>query len=361
MLSYSHVLVGLGVIAAIVVGVGCNLAGGSDLADAAAGTDSGESDDFLLTVKPKHICVELFAAQTSYAGTVCMTIEPRVAMNVVYMTTSGWELTEAHLAVGDSMSDIPIDDKGNSQLGQFPFNSGDITGATSHTFVVPLCDYHLDGHAYIAAHASLRKRNADGTWQTETGWGLGHHIIDDSDWATQFTLSLECGAQEPPQLETCETAFAKGDASTCFIGADFDHDGSDDGIERWGWSSGPLVPGTGAAWPVYAASSQCDVGKGTRVGSLSVSYGREGNVQVVFDRVGDFVLAEEHLHVGTEPLPRGEAGRFTIAPGRYPIVRRLDDATHTENQVGGLEGDIYVAYHAVACGTHRRPGPPDAR
>lgn len=347
-ISYSNVIVGLGITAPLVVGVGCSLAGGSDFTDAAGATDNGEHDDFSFTAKPKRICVELFTAQTSHAGTVCMTIEPRVAMNVDYMTTGGWELIDAHLALGDSMSDIPIDDKGNSQLGQFAFNSGDITGATSHTFVVPLCDYHLDGHAHIAAHATLRKRNADGTWQTETGWGLEKRIIDGSDWATQFTVSLECGAQEPPQLETCETAFAKGDASTCFIGADFDGDGSDDGIERWGWSNGPLAPGTGAAWPVYAASSQCDVARSTRVGSLSVSYGREGNVQIVFDRVGDFVLAEEHLHVGTEPLPRGKDGRFTIAPGRYPIVRKLDDATHSENQVGGLEGDIYVAYHATA-------------
>lgn len=363
--NISYVLAGLGVLACAPVGwVGCGPAAAPDLTDTAGGTDSGEDDELERTVNPQPSCVELSTGEAIRAGTVCMTIEPGVALNVMYTTTDGWKLTEAHLAAGDSMSDIPIDDEGHSQFGQFEFNSGDITGATSHTFVVPLSSFHHDGHldrrhdaaaercdpvtTYLAVQAILRKRNDDGTWQTETGWG-GQRSLDGGNWATLLTLSLECG-QESPQLETCETAFAKGDASTCFIGADFDQDGRDDGIDRWGWSNGPLAPGTGAAWPVYAAAGQCDVGRGTRVGSLSVSYGHEGHAQIVFDRVGDFVLDEERLYVGTEPLPRGHAGVFTISPERYPIVQELDDATHTETQIGGLEGDIYVAYHAVACG-----------
>lgn len=331
---------------------GCGRAGGTEVVDANASTDSAEHEFVELSPKPKPkpTCVNLIAGQRIHAGTVCMTIEPRVAMNVIYTTTDGWQLTEAHLAAGDSMLDVPIDNEGNPQIGQFEFESGDITGATSHAFVVPLRNFHLDQSAercdpvtaHLAAHAILRKRDADGTWQTQTGWGHGERVVERDSWTTLLTLSLECDAQAPLRLETCEAAFAKGDASTCFIGADFDQDGSDDGIDRWGWSSGPLPPGTGAAWPVYVGASECDVDRATRIGSLSVSYGREGNAQIVFDRVGDFVLDEEHLYVGTEPLPRGKDGRLTVAPAGYPIVQQLDDATHTENQVGGLGQDGHL-------------------
>lgn len=365
--NISWVLAGLGVLALLPgVGVGCGPASGTEVTDAADGTDIG-GDEELAPVKPKRTCVELSAGQAIHAGTVCMTIEPGgEVMHVLYTTTSGWELIDAQLAAGDSMSDVPVDDEGNPVLEQFRFNSGDITGATSHAFAVPLFDFHLDADiagdvdgpaescdpvtAYVAAHATLRKANHGGTWQTASGWAHDERIIDRSNWARLFTMSLECGLPEP-QLRACETAFAKGDASTCFIGADFDQDGIADGIDHWGWSNGPLTPGTGAAWPVYAAAGRCDVARGMRVGSLSVSYGREGHAQIVFDRVGDFVLDEEHLYVGSEPLPRGKAGRSTIAPGRYPIVHELDDETHTENHVSGLQGDIYVAYHAVACVT----------
>jgi hypothetical protein len=366
--NIAHVLAGFGSFALIAACPGCSPVASTEATDAAQATDSDGNDEFVLPVKQTRTCVELIAGQTIRAGTVCMTIEPPAVMNVLYTTTGGWELIQAQLAAGDSMSDVPLDSEGNPVIGQFAFDSGDITGATSHAFVVPLLNFRFNGDfshdndtadscdsvtAYLAAHAVLRKRNNDAkwpaTWQTETGWGHRAGIVDSGNWATFFNMSLECGAHESPQLEICETSFAKGGASTCFLEADFDQDGNADGIEHWGWSNGPLAPGTGAAWPVYAAAGQCDLAKATRVGSLSVSYGHDGNAQIVFDRVGDFVLDEEHLHVGTEPLPRGSDERSTITPGRYPIVRELDDATHTENLVSGLQGDIYVTYHAVAC------------
>lgn len=372
--NIARVLVGLTIVALIpVVAVSCSPTPPAEVTDAAEGTDSGGDVEIGHTIELERACVELFAGHTIRAGTVCMTIQPGDAvMNVTFTTIDGWELIDAQLAAGDSMSDVPIDDDGNPVLHQFAFNSRDITGATSHVFAVPLSDYfRVDGEfgglaercdpvtAYLAAHATLRKNNPDGSWQTESGWGHGERVIDAGNWARLFTVSLECGIHEP-RLETCETSFAKGDASTCFIGADFDRDGTVDGIDHWGWTNGPLTPGTGAAWPVYAAAGRCDVARGTRVGSLSVSYGREGKAQIVFDRVGDFVLDEEHLHVGSEPLPRGAAGPSTIAPGRYPIVHELADATHTENQVSGLHGDIYVSYHAVAC-DRSEPESHDAR
>jgi hypothetical protein len=326
-----------------------------------------------VAIASESTCVTLFAGQTIDAGTVCVSVDNNLdtsaqcaaqgtkgALNVVFTTINGWQLTEAHLAAGDSFADIPINNKGNPKIGNFPYNSGDITGATTHAFQVPLCTFGLDGAAevcdpvtaYLAAHAALRKDNGDGTYQTETGWGDGSQFVEKGSWAEFFTMELECKKDdEPPPVESCETSFAKADSGVCFIGADFDGDGADDGFSRWGWSNGPLAPGSSGTWPVYAAAGQCDISKGTHIGNIAVSYGSDGTATVSFDRLADFYLDEEHLYVGNEPLPR-DNGEYTVAPGQYPIVKELDNATHTENTVSGLSGDIYVVYHAVACGTY---------
>jgi len=346
--------------------------------------DPSESEDYAeepaaeatpraVEITSESTCVTLFAGQTIDAGTVCVNADNSVdtsaqcdaqgttgALNVVFTTTNGWELTEAHLAAGDDFADIPVNNKGNPKIGNFPYNSGDITGATSHTFQVPLCTFGLDGAAaecdpvtaYLAAHAAVRKDNGDGTWQTETGWGDGSTFVDRGSWAEFFTMVLECkNPPPPPPVGDCETSFAKADSGTCFIGADFDGDGNDDGFNRWGWSNGPIAAGTSETWPVYAAAGQCDISKGTLIGNIAVAYGSDGSAQVSFDRLSDFVLDEEHLYIGNEPLPRNN-GEYTVAPGQYPIVKELENATHTENTVTGLSGDIYVVYHAVACGTY---------
>lgn len=327
-----------------------------------------------VSIADESTCVTLFAGQTIDAGTVCVIVDNSVdtsaqceaegstgALNVVYATANGWELTEAHLAAGDELSDIPVNRKGNPKIGNFPYNSGDITGATAHSFQVPLCEFGLDGaqdscdpvNAYFAAHAALRKDNGDGSYQTETGWGDGDGLVDQGSWAMFFNLLLECGDTPPnPPEEECETAFAKAESGTCFIGADFDGDGEDDGFSRWGWSNGPIAPGTSETWPVYAAAGQCDVSKGTLIGNIAVAYGSDGSATLAFDRAADFYLDEEHLYVGNEPLARDVNGEYTVAPGQYPVVNDLDNATHTDNTVTGLSGDIYVVYHAVACGSY---------
>jgi hypothetical protein len=132
-------------------------------------------------------CSTLFAGQTIDAGTVCSSVN-NDNLDVTFTTTGGWELEEAHLWAGTQLSDMPQTKKGNPKIGNFPYNSGDITGATSHTFSVALLGLGFscpgDDVTYIlAAHAALRKDNGDGTFQTETGWGDGPNIVDRGSWA----------------------------------------------------------------------------------------------------------------------------------------------------------------------------------
>ncbi|MCA9658710.1 MAG: hypothetical protein KC486_10220 [Myxococcales bacterium] len=316
-------------------------------------------------------CVALLAGQSIDAGTVCAAVDNAAdtsatcgagatgVLKVTYATTGGWELVEAHLAAGDDLADIPTNKKGNPKIGNFAYNSGDITGATEHSFAVPLCELGLDGAdevcepvtAYLAAHAAVRKDNGEGGFETQTGWGDGDGFTDKGSWAEYFTLELSCNGEPEPEPEpsACETAFAfGGDAATCFIGADFDGNGEDDGIHRWGWSNGPVSAGTSTVWPVYAGAGQCDTDKGAHIGDLAVSYDG-ATATLEFQRVGDHVLNEEHLYVGSEPLPRDVNNEYTVAPGQYPLVVDLGGATTTSNTIDGLSGDIYVVYHGVAC------------
>ena len=106
-------------------------------------------------------CTDLIAGQSIKVGTLCLSIS-NDTLQIKYSTTeAGWELREAHAWEGCSLADMPQTRKGNPKLGNFPHNSGDITGQTSHTFSIPLSDaLDCDGSGslcgdsfYIVAHA----------------------------------------------------------------------------------------------------------------------------------------------------------------------------------------------------------------
>ena len=75
-------------------------------------------------------CVDLIAGQSIDAGDICLTVNG-TNLEVSYTTQDGWELEEAHLWTGTALADMPQTRKGNPKIGNFPHNSGDITGATS--------------------------------------------------------------------------------------------------------------------------------------------------------------------------------------------------------------------------------------
>lgn len=307
-------------------------------------------------------CTTLFAGQTIDAGDVCVTIDGDNLV-VTYTTKDGWLLQETHLWVGEDLEDMPQTRKGNPKIGNFPYKAEDIND-TSFSFTIPLgsvidgftdaCQFCGDGapslpQIYVAAHAAVYKVNDDGTTQTETGWGDGDPIVDRGSWATVSTISLDviCDVEPPNPGVLCdETAFAYADANgTCFLNIDEDDDGNGD-FNRWGWSIGPLDAGD-HVFDIYAGAGQCDISKGTLVGRLEVSYdGSEATVRFVAD--AGFSFDETHLYVGNEILPRDVNGDFTVAPGQYPHIHDLDEATSDTFVVDGLSGQIYIVAHSVA-------------
>jgi hypothetical protein len=181
---------------------------------------------------------------------------------------------------------------------------------------------------------------ADGSFQSETAYGAGTRLVQRGNWATWFSVVLNC-TQDEPKLATCETAFAFAqDKATCFIGSDVID------TSRWGWYNGPLGPGN-YSFDIYAAAGQCDLDKGVLVGTLNVSYDGDA-ANVTYTMLPGFTMDEMYLYVGSEPLPR-KNGSFTVVPGQFGYIHDLTDASSNSFTILGLEGNIYVVAHAVTC------------
>lgn len=293
-------------------------------------------------------CYTLYAGQNLVAGQVCVTPNAGL-LEITYSTTGGWELTEAHLWVGNAANAYPQTKNGNPKVGNFPYQSGNIAGATSYTFTVAnplgdLCSY-CGGEVpdvYVAAHAGLRKNNGSGGFQTETGWSDGASMVARGSWATLSTVefNLACSENPPGLQQNCQTAFAEG--GRCFLDLGL-------GFNRWGWTLGPLTPGT-YSFPIYAGAAQCDTAKGALVGSLTVIYGSTGTVAVTFQMNPGYTMSETHVYVGSEILPRSN-NQFTVAPGQYPSIHNLDGAIQDAHIFFNQAGEIYVIAHAVVCGS----------
>ncbi|HEY5764820.1 MAG TPA: hypothetical protein VIS30_02205, partial [Candidatus Deferrimicrobiaceae bacterium] len=265
----------------------------------------------------------ILAGQTIEAGNVTAKLSGS-NLEVTFSTIDGWQLSEAHLWVGQGISNLPQTRTGNPIPGQFPYKSGTLNGATSTTFYIPLNSTGLnfscpsnDVEYLMAAHASVRKPNGSGGYQTETGWSEGSPITSKGNWATVSTLTMtcKCVAVGPSK---CETAFAKdminSGKSVCFLNLGFD---------RWGWTNGPYTAGT-YTMQIYGGAGQCDLSKGfgASVGTLTVNY--DGAVATgTFQVNNGFWMEETHLYIGSTQLPKFKQGKVlsdTVAPGQYPFI-----------------------------------------
>jgi hypothetical protein len=292
-------------------------------------------------------CVTLLAGQSTPAGSVCSSVEGE-NLKVTYETTNGWLLYGAHLWAGPDLAGVPQTNSGNPKIGNFPYNAGSLAGVSSYSFLVPLSRFGLSSSmtscapvtAYVVAHAVVKRTLPDGTVQSETAYGEGPRLVQRGNWATWFSLVLTC-SEEERKIATCETAFAYGGSrATCFI---------DSGVvttSRWGWFNGPVGPGS-YSFDMYAGAGRCDLTKGTRVGTLGMTYdGASANV--TYTMAPGFTMDETHLHVGSEPLAR-KNGEYTVAPGQYGNIHTLTAASTDSFTVSGLSGDVYVVAHAVTC------------
>lgn len=150
----------------------------------------------------------------------------------------------------------------------------------------------------------------------------------------KVSITIEC------KCATCGTAYAyRADYATCFI---------DLGFKPWGWTNGPLGPGS-YEFQLWAGAAGCDTSKGRLVGQLTINY--NGSTAVVTYQMyeGNWMTAT-HLYVGNDRLPKNKKGNETVSPGQYPYKHDpLNNVPTDSYTVTGLSGNIYVVAHGVVC------------
>ena len=151
-------------------------------------------------------------------------------------------------------------------------------------------------------------------------------------WYVDFCL-------EPCEEPTCETAYAfGGDTDDCFLNLNTQGN-------NWGWSNGGIDEGT-YQWDIYAGAGQCDISKGTLVGTLDIVYSG-GVAAITYNIDAEYTLEETHLHIGeTEAtrLPLNKKNKFITAPGKF------DYSGGDSFVIEDLSGPIWVTAHSVVCG-----------
>ncbi len=285
-------------------------------------------------------CQPLIAGQHIEAGEVCVEVQG-TTLAVTYNMLGDWELLEAHLWAGQDLADMPANKKGNPKIGNFPYVTGDITGATSYTFNVSLEEAFgsaepCDTTGLLAGHAAIRQDNGDGGYQTETGWIDGDQIIDRGSWAMFSSVDFTCPVETAlPLIETIcgtETAYALGEQTFIDLGIT---------NARWGWQV-TVEDGEDFTTPIYAGAGQNDITKGTEVGELAVSY-LDGELSVTYLMLDGFVMQDLHLNVSEDDL-------VSIAPGHYTVVKEgLADGEESEFTYTSFESaaSLNVVAHAV--------------
>ena len=290
-----------------------------------------------ITVFNQPYCKDLIAGQNINAGNVCFEV---VGANllVTYTTTNGWELTEAHLWVGENIADMPQTRKGNPKIGHFPYNSYDITGADSHSFLVPLSslgDYLCGQTFYAAAYAEVRKALCGGGYQTESAWGSGWDIVPKGSWAMYFSFKFICCDVTPLPPPDCKTAFAFGDKKLWDI---IDPATNDPITNRWGWLI-TVNAGDTLTRKIYTGALGNDITRGTHVGDLEISY--DGSTLTVsYVMTTPYFMRETHIYAGTVETD-------TVAPGQLGNIYRLDNVAADTREIQIIGSTIYIVAHAV--------------
>lgn len=211
---------------------------------------------------------DLIAGQNYDAGSVIVSND-QDSIYVTYYTSGDWVLNETHLFVGD-INDLPTNNSGNPQIGQFPHNEQH-NGITTITIAVPI-DHSIECYA-IAAHASVSLIINGILAQSETAWSNGNPIHNGGSWAMYNDYCL---------MDCCES-------ETISV-------------------------------PYYAGQ---DIG----IGNLEVS-NDEDYLYVTYNLEGDWYLSETHLFIGEESqLPTN--GANTPIPGHFPFTSSHQNGVQT--------------------------------
>lgn len=165
------------------------------------------------------------------------------------------------------------------------------------------------------------------------------HVEQPAAQNTIYTFKVSITMES--KCMVCDTAYAYGgkNYAKCFLCY---------GFSNWGWTNGPLGPGS-YTFELWAGAAGCDTSKGTLVGWLTVDYNGSRAI-ITYNMYNGNYMTATHLYVGNNRLPRDKKGRETVSPGQYPYKHDpLNNVTTDSYTVTGLSGNIYVVAHADVC------------
>jgi hypothetical protein len=284
---------------------------------------------------------------------------------VEYMVLQGYTLTETHVSICTSAF------QHRPTPGQAPYSTPDPSTKTSTyaKYIIPLDSVLLDPSCgggtiglipcdwiYIAAHAAVTGPSGSDTAYGGTCTGsTAAPNPGNQSWFCQILYQICCPVgPPPPPLGACEeTAWARyAEKNKCFNAM------TDLTSSKWGWTNGSLGAGN-YTFQLYAAAGQCDISKGTLVGTVTVVY--TGSLATVtYNMDLGYTLTETHVWVGPTELPLVKHGKKQVpsaAPGLFPYFAAITDGGAKATVEVTVSGPIYVAAHAKVKGFDCPPPP----
>ncbi|MCP4196309.1 MAG: hypothetical protein GY762_04085 [Proteobacteria bacterium] len=139
----------------------------------------------------------LVAGQHMDAGKVVISHD-EMYLYVKIMCANGWSVHGSHVAVAESMEELPQTKSGNPPPGQFPFKHGCLTDDCAQIYQIPLenLGWTTDGECtdreiVVAVHAEVSKSCDGERTQSETAWGKGPGFPG-KNWAMYIEYDLDC-------------------------------------------------------------------------------------------------------------------------------------------------------------------------
>lgn len=183
----------------------------------------------------------LLAGQTIPVGTV-QVWNDEDTLHVLYTITAPWKMSQCHLMVASSLSEIPQTASGNPIPGKFTWGQEFRRGVSSAEFTISLSENNWDSSTwvFIAAHAVVYKKYS---CNSETAWakGCGFEVIEVKDSCHgEKGWSKACGSGVKSSCHS-ETTWSKG----------YNHGGNEWGHFDKIWGKHGHGKGNWATWFSY--------------------------------------------------------------------------------------------------------------
>lgn len=127
--------------------------------------------------------VDLMAGQHNDVGDVLVWGDGTNLYVTYTVSEAGCAITETHLAVATSLSDIPQTKKGNPIPGQFPYSMIHNPPVTEYTYTLDATQWDAAAELFVAAHAVVVCGGNE-----ESAWAAGNDF-GGKNWATYFNYT----------------------------------------------------------------------------------------------------------------------------------------------------------------------------